>query len=87
MSGPGGGRTRDEMFDIFYITYLRHEHRLRAREVFMSDEKIPGLDWDLLQKMLGAIHAAKQSDWKGKEKRYIPLPESWLMGKEWLNAY
>ncbi|WHZ30062.1 MAG: hypothetical protein OJF51_004864 [Nitrospira sp.] len=84
-AGPGGGRTPDEMFPIFYEAYPRHEHRLRAREVFMS--RSLGVDWELLQKMLRAIEVAKRTEWNGIEKRFIPLPENWLKARGWENEY
>ena len=83
-AGPGGGRSRDEMFPIFYGAYPRKQHRLRAREVWMSAEKLPGLDWDLLQTMLRALKLAEHAGWGGHD---APLPENWLTGKRWLDVW
>ena len=66
-------------FDIFWKAYPRKTNKTFAKRVF---DKIK-VDGQLLQKMIQAINAQKQSVWKDKDPQYIPHPSTWLNGERW----
>ena len=66
-------------FEKFWKAYPRKESKIDARKAFMKLKP----DDELLDKILSAIEARKQTKaWQG-EKRFIVLPAGWLRGERW----
>lgn len=70
---------KPEWFNIFYALYPRREGRKDAIKAW--DKLKPSLE--LCRVMEAAIRNAQESEWKGKERNYIPHPATWLNGRRW----
>jgi hypothetical protein len=67
-------------FDVFWSAYPRHEDKQAARKAF--DKIHP--DEQLMQKMIAAIAAWKESDqWLENGGQFIPYPSTWLNKRRW----
>lgn len=67
-----------EGFEQFYAAYPRHVARADAEKAWrqaVKPEEVPAI--------LARIDINKLGEWKGKEKRFIPYPASWLRGRRW----
>jgi hypothetical protein len=69
----------DSDFDLFYKSYPRHEAKKKAQEVWKKINPDNGL----FEKIMAALDNQKRSKWQGVEKKYIPLPATWLNGRRW----
>lgn len=66
-------------FDLWYAAYPRHEGRGQAERAYRAARK--KADADAL--LAGAKAAAGR--YSGSEKRFIPMPATWLNGERWLD--
>lgn len=74
-------------WEKFYSTYPRHEDKKDAQTAyFMVFKGFKGSDQIIKQAhvILSGLNSAV-ANWerKGTEKRYIPLPSTWLKGERW----
>ena len=70
---------QEQMFEVFYSEYLRHEARKDARKAWgqarVTDE--------LFATLMAALRLQNEFKYAGKETCFIPLPASWLRGERW----
>lgn len=69
----------DSEFDDWYQAYPRHEGRGQALKAYRTARKKAGQDVLLA----GANEAAQR--YANSERRFVPLPASWLNGERWLD--
>ncbi len=68
------------LFDSFWAAYPKHQDKQGALKVF---EKLKP-DQELLDQMLKAINAWKQSEqWTKDGGQFIPMPATWLNRRRW----
>lgn len=77
----GGDHDPDavDIFEVFWGKYPRKEGKKDARKAW--DKLNP--DHDLIVTIGHALHQQVENNWKGRDKKYIPLPASWLNGERW----
>ena len=69
-----------QRFDVFWNAYPRKTDKKRARKRWDALK----VDDALLEKMIRAIDAQKQSDqWRRDDGQFIPHPTTWLNGERW----
>ena len=66
-------------FEEFYAAYPRHDAKADALKAWNQVQ--PGID-DVLEAIRWQL---KSQDHLDKEKRFIPLPATWLRGRRWLD--
>ncbi len=66
-------------FNLFYRAYPKHEGRAPALKVWKKIIRDEGL----FEKIMAAVENQKRSKWQGTEKKYIPLPATWLNQRRW----
>jgi hypothetical protein len=67
-------------FDEFYLAYPRKEGRPKAEKAWMGaklDKHADRILADVIERV------ADEGGWKGTEKRFIPLPATYLNGRRW----
>lgn len=67
-----------EGFEQFYAAYPRHVARVDAEKAWrrvVKPEEVPAI--------LTRIEINRLGEWKGKEKRFIPYPATWLNRRRW----
>lgn len=69
----------DSDFDAWYAAYPRHEAKGQARKAYRTARK--KADGETL--LAGAKGAAQH--YANAEKRFVPLPATWLNGERWLD--
>lgn len=82
ITSPNGVRSKpqsDPNFDRFYELYPRHEGRIAALKAWQKLKPNPGLA-DLIVKH---VDLRKQTDWRDRERKHIPLPASFINGRRW----
>lgn len=69
----------DDEFETWYSEYPRHQDKGHARKAYKAARKKAGA------KIL--LEAARQASikYRDTEKRYVPLPATWLNGERWLD--
>ncbi len=71
---------REDMFEIFWLSYPRKVGKEKCRRWFASKSR--KVDEQLLDEMLVAIKKQKkQKQWQ--DKQYIPHPYTWLNQGRW----
>lgn len=65
-------------FDRFWSAYPRKDKKQDSLKIFVRLKP----DDILLQKMLAAIERQKQTE-QWQDRKYIPMPSTWLNGKRW----
>jgi hypothetical protein len=68
-----------EGFAEFYAAYPRRQGRVDAERAWNALRPSPELRAEILE----AVERHKRSDWRGKERQYIPLPATFLNGRRW----
>lgn len=76
-SRRNGFTNDDPEFSAFYLAYPRHEGRGQARRAYQSARAKASAETLLT----AAQHAAKL--YAATEKRFIPMPATWLNGERW----
>lgn len=69
----------DDEFEAWYRTYPRHEGRGQALKAYRTARKKASAEV-----LLAAAQAAARA-YADREKRFIPLPATWLNGERWLD--
>lgn len=72
-------KSDDLGFEEFYKKYPRHEGRGQAEKAYRAAIKTVARD-----EMLAGLDRAI-ANWSGVDKKFIPLPATWLNGKRWLD--
>lgn len=69
----------DEMFDLFWSEYPRHEAKKDAKKAFMR----VGWSEKSFSTVLECLKDQKRFLWPERAVRYIPLAASWIRGERW----
>lgn len=79
------GDSMSEHWNRFYTAYPKKEGRGAALKAWEKATK--GMTPDELevftQKVVTSIHAQKKSRWDASERKYIPMPATWLNQSRW----
>ncbi len=67
-----------KFFDEFWKAYPRKQKKKDTQKIW-KNKKYDGISKILIDDVLKRIN----SDWKGKNKEFIPLPSSYLNGERW----
>ena len=76
----GLGIVINQDFDRFFSQYPRHVKREAALRVWLAMNPTP----ECIREIMAALPRHKAS-WAGKDLDFVPLAESWLMDKRWLD--
>ncbi len=76
-------KAQEARFNRFWEVYPRQQKLGEAEKAwakFDPDDALTG-------KIIAAVKHCVESDYRFREERYTPLPDSWLNAKEWENKY
>lgn len=75
----------EKEFLMFYTVYPRKQGKADARKAWLQMMKKKNRP-DISTITRAITLRLERGDWKNKEKKYIPLPASWIRGERWEDA-